>query len=305
MLELARRSRASRSRRRSSTRIRGSSPSRTARSISAPGSSAPHARADLITKLVPAAYDLDAECPRWLKRSSIACSPATRSSSRFLQRAIGYSLTGSRERALFFLYGSGREREVDVPRGAARAARRLRAARPTSRRSSSGRATGRGTTSRGSSARAGHELRGRRREAAERVAREDAHRRRDGDRAVPARRVLRVQAGVQALARGEPSAGHPRHRQRDLGPRAADPVHRRIPPRSATRTSSRACSPSCPGSSPGRSAAACCGSAARARLPDAVRVATEQYRRDSDTLGAFLEDCCEVAIRRRARKTRR
>jgi putative DNA primase/helicase len=61
---------------------------------------------DFITKLTPVAFDAAARCPRWdafLDR--VVPNAAVR---RFLQRAAGYSLTGStKEQVLFFLHGSG------------------------------------------------------------------------------------------------------------------------------------------------------------------------------------------------------
>lgn len=64
-------------------------------------------REDMITKIVPAAFDLNAECPRWLAFLDRVLAGNT-DLRDFLQRAIGYSLTGlTSARALFFLYGSG------------------------------------------------------------------------------------------------------------------------------------------------------------------------------------------------------
>ncbi|MDP9426656.1 MAG: phage/plasmid primase, P4 family [Actinomycetota bacterium] len=65
----------------------------------------PHRREDLITKISPVEYDLDAMCPTWERfLEKILPSEALR---RFVQRAVGYSLTGdTRERALFILHGS-------------------------------------------------------------------------------------------------------------------------------------------------------------------------------------------------------
>ncbi len=67
----------------------------------------PHRREDLITKCVSVEYDPTAECRVWLafldkimggKSDMVA----------FLQRAVGYSLTGSiREQCLFLLHGTG------------------------------------------------------------------------------------------------------------------------------------------------------------------------------------------------------
>lgn len=66
-----------------------------------------HAPADLITKLVPATYDPEARCDRWesfLHRVTGESAELT----RFLQKAVGYSLTGlTTARVLFFLFGSG------------------------------------------------------------------------------------------------------------------------------------------------------------------------------------------------------
>jgi putative DNA primase/helicase len=63
-------------------------------------------REGLITKLAPVEYDPEAQAPTWeafLKR--VLPSEALR---RFVQRAIGYSLTGSvEEQILLFLYGTG------------------------------------------------------------------------------------------------------------------------------------------------------------------------------------------------------
>jgi len=67
----------------------------------------PHARQDLISKLAPVKFDREAECPAWWKLLE-------RIFNRdfdlilFLQKAVGYALTGStREQCLFFLYGLG------------------------------------------------------------------------------------------------------------------------------------------------------------------------------------------------------
>jgi putative DNA primase/helicase len=67
-----------------------------------------HNRADMITKLVPVEYDQGATCPfTWLSflQTVLAGNAAL---IKFLQKAIGYALTGStREQSLFFLYGLG------------------------------------------------------------------------------------------------------------------------------------------------------------------------------------------------------
>jgi P4 family phage/plasmid primase-like protien len=67
----------------------------------------PHHREDLITKLAPTDYDPNAKAPHWeafLER----IMDGNQALIAFLQRAVGYSLTGStRERVTFFLHGSG------------------------------------------------------------------------------------------------------------------------------------------------------------------------------------------------------
>lgn len=67
----------------------------------------PHTRGDLLTALAPVTYDPAALCPTWdaflarIMRENVELIC-------FLQRLVGYSLTGSaREQMLFFLYGSG------------------------------------------------------------------------------------------------------------------------------------------------------------------------------------------------------
>jgi putative DNA primase/helicase len=66
-----------------------------------------HDRADLITRRAPVAFDPQAACPRWeafLDRV-LGGSAALQ---RFVQRAVGYTLTGhTREQVLFLLYGVG------------------------------------------------------------------------------------------------------------------------------------------------------------------------------------------------------
>jgi len=66
-----------------------------------------HRREDLLTKLAPVAYDPEAQCPRWEAfLSGILAGDAEL--IRFLQKAMGYSLTGStHEQCLFILYGTG------------------------------------------------------------------------------------------------------------------------------------------------------------------------------------------------------
>jgi putative DNA primase/helicase len=71
------------------------------------GTLSPHCRENLITKLAPVEYDSGARCPRWLEFLERIfdndCELIL-----FIQKAIGYSLTGCvSEKALFFLCGAG------------------------------------------------------------------------------------------------------------------------------------------------------------------------------------------------------
>jgi putative DNA primase/helicase len=67
----------------------------------------PHNRKDLITKITPVVYNPAATCPTWdafLKQ----ITDGNEDLIKFLQKAIGYSLTGStEEQAMFILYGTG------------------------------------------------------------------------------------------------------------------------------------------------------------------------------------------------------
>ena len=68
----------------------------------------PHDRADKLTKMVPIAYDPVAQAPLWMTflRRVLA---GDENMVEFVQRAIGYSLTGeTTEQCLFFLWGTGR-----------------------------------------------------------------------------------------------------------------------------------------------------------------------------------------------------
>lgn len=67
----------------------------------------PHDRDDLITKLIDIDYDPHAEPPRWAQYlEQVTASSA--GLQLFLQRAVGYSLTGDTgERVLFVLWGKG------------------------------------------------------------------------------------------------------------------------------------------------------------------------------------------------------
>lgn len=72
------------------------------------GERLPHDPAHFITKLAPVEYDPEAEAPMWqgfLDR----IFDGNENLIRFVQKAIGYALTGStREQVVFFLYGTGR-----------------------------------------------------------------------------------------------------------------------------------------------------------------------------------------------------
>ncbi|EEM02023.1 hypothetical protein bmyco0002_56420 [Bacillus pseudomycoides] len=73
----------------------------------------PHDRDLLLTKLSPIKYDKNAECPNWKAfLKSIFKTPAGEADHElihYLQKAIGYSLTGvTKEQVMFFLFGNGR-----------------------------------------------------------------------------------------------------------------------------------------------------------------------------------------------------
>ncbi len=67
----------------------------------------PHRRDDFLTKLAPVAFDPTALCPTWLRfLERIFC--ADDSLIQFIQRAVGYALTGdTQEQCLFLLHGTG------------------------------------------------------------------------------------------------------------------------------------------------------------------------------------------------------
>lgn len=66
-----------------------------------------HRSRDLVTKLSPFAYDDTADSPTW-KQFVLQAMGGNTALAEFLQRAVGYSLTGDvREQCLFFLYGLG------------------------------------------------------------------------------------------------------------------------------------------------------------------------------------------------------
>lgn len=67
----------------------------------------PHRREDMLTTLAPTPYDQAAQCPTWEKFLHRIMS-GNQLLIDFLQRAVGYSLTGDvGEQVLFFLHGSG------------------------------------------------------------------------------------------------------------------------------------------------------------------------------------------------------
>jgi len=68
-----------------------------------------HRRDDRITKIVPVDYDPAAQCPRWTQFLREVMTGENEATIPFLQRAVGYSLTGfTGEHCLFLLHGSGR-----------------------------------------------------------------------------------------------------------------------------------------------------------------------------------------------------
>ena len=67
----------------------------------------PHDRSDYITRIVPLAYDPAAECPRW-RQFLDEVFDHDEELIAYVQRAVGYTLTGdTREHALFLLWGNG------------------------------------------------------------------------------------------------------------------------------------------------------------------------------------------------------
>ncbi|MBF0184359.1 MAG: hypothetical protein HQM06_08215 [Magnetococcales bacterium] len=68
----------------------------------------PHDRNDLITRTIPIVYDSKAACPTWLAFLAKVMA-SDQEMIDFLQKAVGYSLTGSTaEQAVFCPYGLGR-----------------------------------------------------------------------------------------------------------------------------------------------------------------------------------------------------
>ena len=67
----------------------------------------PHRKDDLITKLVPVPYDSEATCPTWMAFLEKIMG-SNKDMINFLQKALGYSLTGStQEQCIFILHGTG------------------------------------------------------------------------------------------------------------------------------------------------------------------------------------------------------
>ena len=67
----------------------------------------PHGKEDLLTILVLIEYHPEAQCPRWLAFLD-RVTGGNMELAKYLQRAVGYSLTGdTKSQVLFFLYGLG------------------------------------------------------------------------------------------------------------------------------------------------------------------------------------------------------
>ena len=68
----------------------------------------PHRRGDLITRALRVPFDPEARCPSWLRFLEVALC-GSQDLVTFLQRAVGYSLTGivASPKALFILHGDG------------------------------------------------------------------------------------------------------------------------------------------------------------------------------------------------------
>lgn len=66
----------------------------------------PHRREDRLSRIVPINYDPDAACPQW--QAFLERIIPTAAVREYVQRAVGYSLTGhTGEQCLFFAYGRG------------------------------------------------------------------------------------------------------------------------------------------------------------------------------------------------------
>lgn len=67
----------------------------------------PHEREAYCRRMAPVSYDAKAECPRWLEFLE-EITAGDKDLQQFLQRAVGYSLTGDvSEQCVFVLYGTG------------------------------------------------------------------------------------------------------------------------------------------------------------------------------------------------------
>jgi putative DNA primase/helicase len=81
------------------------------------GKCSEHRREDLCTRITNAPFDPEADCPTW--RAFLArCTGGDETLEAYLQKAVGYSLTGDRsEQVLFFLHGppaAGKSTFLDV-----------------------------------------------------------------------------------------------------------------------------------------------------------------------------------------------
>jgi len=71
------------------------------------GEQRPHKRSDMVTKLAPISYDPTASCERWESFLDVVTGGDAELQA-FLQRAVGYTLTGDiSEQCLFLCYGTG------------------------------------------------------------------------------------------------------------------------------------------------------------------------------------------------------
>jgi putative DNA primase/helicase len=67
----------------------------------------PHRREDMMTKFAPVVFDPKANCPLWMRRLD-RWMGGNEGLVTYLQRAVGYALTGDvSEQVLFFLHGAG------------------------------------------------------------------------------------------------------------------------------------------------------------------------------------------------------
>jgi putative DNA primase/helicase len=71
------------------------------------GTLSPHDPSSLITKVIPAEFQVDAECPKWEAFIELVTG-GDKDLAAFIQAAVGYSLTGlTDEHAVLFSYGLG------------------------------------------------------------------------------------------------------------------------------------------------------------------------------------------------------